>query len=101
MLKRTVNQPGTVNDEFAAVRETAEQTVTPGMLNVLNADLHIRKGQYIGLVGSGDTELSSGGAAGANSLQWNPPLVVGAGGEHATFSQGTDYMLFNATVKRP
>lgn len=99
VLKRTINQPGIVNDEFKAIRETPDQAVTPIGKQAFNADLRIRKGQFIGLLIPPDTEVGEGEGSPAYLFDWCPELTPGAAGGQADFKDAGQYSLFNATVK--
>lgn len=99
VLKRIVNQPGIVNDEFKAIRETPDQAVTPIGKQAFNTDLRIRKGQFIGLVVPDDTEVGSGAGSPAYLFEWCPELTPGDPGGPADFTVPDEYLLFNATVK--
>ena len=100
VLKRTVDQPGFENDEFVAVRETDEETSTPNSINSFAANLRIRKGQFIGLAGTDDTEVSQGTKSGAIFVRWGPALLPGDPASTPDDVYDDDYSLFNARVKR-
>ena len=107
VLKRTHNEPGTVNDEFVAVRETGDSPVTGTGKQVFDANIRIRKGQFIGLAELEDglgTFIGFGKVtSGADFIDFEPPLTVGDSplttSALYTGSPG-QYLLFNATVRR-
>ena len=101
VLKRTANQPGVVNDEFQAVRQTGEQSVTPGgEPQAFNSGLRIRKGQFIGVDIAADTEVQEKDVSPAYLFFWCPSLTPAAPVVDPTFKQENVTLLFNATVKR-
>ena len=106
VLKRTHNEPGTANDEFVAVRETGKSPVTGAGEQVFDADIRIRKGQFIGLGELEDgfgTHIGFGEASGADFIDFEPPLAPGESPRTTSnlYSGSPDqYLLFNATVRR-
>ena len=104
VLKRTTNEPGVVNDEFKSVRQTGEQSVTPGGdRQAFNTSLRIREGQFIGLDVATDTEVESldvEPAEPAYLFRWCPWLTPGAPGVAPSSTFEDSYLFFNATVRR-
>jgi hypothetical protein len=100
VLKRTVNHPGAVNDEFKMIRQTPPQTVTPSLVQRFNPSLKIRKGQFIGLFVPEDTEVAEADDSPATMLQYAGGFEIGAPGKHADFVVSNLYLLFNARVER-
>ncbi len=100
ILKRTADEPGAYNDEFKMVRQTPPQAVTPGLVQHFNANLKIRKGQFIGLFVPEDTEVAEADDSPATMLQYLGGFEIGAPGDHADFVIPGLYLVFNARVKR-
>jgi hypothetical protein len=100
VLKRTVDKPGFADDRFEALRETVAEDATPGAINSFEADLRIRKGQFIGLKSTSDTEIRGFDASAAVRLAWNDGLEVQAPARKPDFNIPGGAYLFNAKVKR-
>ncbi len=101
VLRRTVNEPGVVADEFKALRETAESQTSVEGLNKFHASLRIRKGDFIGLAALADDVEVFGldQEAGNRSLIFAPPFVP----DDPAMAPGTvldqTRILFNATIR--
>jgi len=101
VLRRTTNnKPGVDNDEFEVVRQTAKQTVPSIGPQGIDANLKIRKGQFIGLQFPNGTRIAAFNGAGARFLEWVPTLTPKDPSEHSDFQAAHNYILFNATVTR-
>lgn len=106
VLKRTHNESGTANDEFAAVRETGDSPVTGTGEHVFDADTRIRKGQFIGLAELEDgfgTYIEFAETSGSDFIDFEPPLIPGdpARKTSGVYTGSPDqYLLFNARVRR-
>jgi hypothetical protein len=100
VLKRTVNEPGFLDDEFEAVRETGDTAVEPGSVTTLNTKLKIRKGEFIGLVNVDDTEISQGGESEATYLRFDTALIPGETARTPDAANPGAYWLFNAKVEK-
>jgi hypothetical protein len=101
VLKRTDDPAGFDADAFMALRQTKARAVDPDSVNVFRAHLRIRKGQFIGLLSTDDTEIRDATMAGAIHFQWwDPALALGEPATAADFTYTSSYMLFNARVER-
>jgi hypothetical protein len=98
VLNRTVDKPGVAADEFKAVRESPDTPTSAG-LNVVQASLHIRKGQFIGIaVLSDQTGINNVDNSGVFGV-FDPPLAPGdPGSTPDQFPDGAHYLLFSATI---
>jgi len=101
VLKRTAeNNPGLSDDEYAAVRESKYEDVTPNSVNRFTAKLRVRKGQFIGLAHiDNHTEVMGGGLPGFG-LWFEPALVPGQPGAAGFTQVDNDYFVFNANLIR-
>ena len=101
VVRRTVNEPGAVADEFKAIRESATSPTETEGLNQFDASLKIRKGDYIGLVALGsDVEVYGLDNAGGNrDLIFDPPLIPGDAAQTTNEVLEQDRVAFNATIK--
>jgi hypothetical protein len=99
VLRRTVNEPGNVDDEFKAIRQTSKET-SQGDKNVFQASLRIRKGDYIGLANLAEnTSIWSVDDVGLFA-EYSAPLVPGdPAASPDLFPIGQHYLLYNATVR--
>jgi hypothetical protein len=101
ILRRTVNEPGVVADEFKAIRETPQAATTSEGVNKFNASLRIRKGDYIGLAALGDDVEVFGldGAQGNRELIFEPPFIPGDGATTPDTVINQERIAFNATIR--
>jgi hypothetical protein len=100
VVKRTTNQPGASNDEFKMIRQAPPQAVTPSLVQHFNANLKIRKGQFIALFVPDDTEVAEADDSPATMLQYSGGFEIDAPGAHADFVTPDEYLIFNARIKR-
>jgi hypothetical protein len=100
VLKRTANEPGLANDEYVAVRETEYETLVPGLINPFQTSLRIRKGQFIGISSTDDTEILERDKAGAHYLNWVDALIPGDPPRVAGLTDRGRFNLFNARVEK-
>jgi hypothetical protein len=98
VLKRTANEPGLANDEYVAVRETEYETLVPGLINPFQTSLRIRKGQFIGVSSTSDTEIFERDKAGAHHLNWSDALIPGEPARAAGNIDHGRFNLFNARL---
>jgi hypothetical protein len=94
-----VDEPGLAADKFKAVRQSAETTTDAG-LNVLQASLHIRKGDFVGIADLSDqTYIRNVDGSGTFGV-FAPPLAPGdPGSAPDEFPVGNAYLLFSASIR--
>ena len=103
VLKRTQDKVGAANDTFVAVRETVDTTVPGTGKQVFDADLHIRKGQFIGLKGlsfASGTFVNYASRPRARMAMFAPELVPGDSPRKSDALFPSEYVLLNASVRR-
>lgn len=101
VLRRTVNQPGVVNDAFKAVREGTQQTITSDGTYGFAENLRIREGDFLGVRVEGASLGIRGITDGfSRYLGFYPPLTPGAGSDTATApGLAGDNLLIKARVR--
>jgi hypothetical protein len=98
VLKRTVDKAGLANDEYVAVRESDSEDAVPGLINPFQTNLRIRKGQFIGLASTNDTEIHQRDKARAHFLNWIDALIPGDPARTPDIADRGRYSLFNAKL---
>ena len=101
ILRRTVNEPGVVADEFKAIRESPQAATTSEGINKFNASLRIRKGDYIGLAALGSNVEVYGLDAepGNRELIFEPPFIPGDAATTPDTVIEEERIAFNATIR--
>lgn len=101
VLRRTVNEPGVVADEYVAIRESGSSLTTTEGINEFDASLKIRKGDLIGLAALGsDVEVYGlDNAAGNRDLIFAPPFIPGDAAQTPNTVLEQERVAFNASVK--
>jgi hypothetical protein len=100
VLKRTTDEPGWGNDGFVAVRESDEETATPDSVNSFATNLRIRKGQFIGVTSTDDTEIYERSKNDSRYLYWGGALLPADPARPPDFTDDDRFNLFNAKVKK-
>jgi hypothetical protein len=99
VLRRTADKPGLAADKFKAISRSAKTTTDAG-LNVLQASLPIRKGDFIGIADlSEQTYIRNVEGSGIFGV-FAPPLAPGDPGSAPDEFPSVDaYLLFSASVR--
>ena len=101
VLRRTVDEPGTVDDQFEAIRETTTREAEPvSAVRDFRAKLRIREGDFIGLAAlEDDVEVFGLDRPGNLVAQFIPVLIPGDPALAPDPTLPDQSILFNATIK--